>query len=103
MPPAGDAPVWSVEEASRYFADAGIPVEPRRLAAIIRALDWRPVGETRSGVKGGRGKALYLTSDFQRLHRDLAEWLVRIPDPGAGSSEDPREAAGSLRQGGFGV
>jgi CubicO group peptidase (beta-lactamase class C family) len=80
-----------VEEAADYFAAAEVPVEPRRLAAIIRALAWRPVGETRSGERGGRGKAQYLARDFQMLHRDLAEWLVRIPDPGAGASSDPRE------------
>lgn len=93
MPPAAGppAPAWTVEEASAWFSAAGVPVEPRRLAQIIRALAWRPVGETRSGDRGGRGKALYSSRDFQTLHRDLAEWLVRIPDPGVGASPDPRE------------
>jgi hypothetical protein len=93
-PPAeAPPPPWTVEQACDWFAAAGVPVPggPRRLAAIIKALAWKPVGETRSGERGGRGKALYSSRDFQLLHRDLAEWLARIPDPGAGASEDPRE------------
>lgn len=93
MPPAEPPqPAWTVEEACDYFAAAGIPVEPRRLAAIIRALAIAPVGSTRSGERGGRGKALYPVADLQALHRDLAEWLARIPDPPPGASADPREA-----------
>lgn len=87
-PPAEQpTPAWTIEQASDYFAAAGVPVEPRRLASIIRALAWRPVGETRSGERGGRGKALYPARDFQLLHRDLAEWLARIPDPGVSADQ----------------
>jgi hypothetical protein len=75
---------WTVDEASAYFAAAGLPFPPRRLLMIIRALGWRPVGATPSGPAGGRGKALYPVRDFQELHRDLAGWLTRIrpEDPG---------------------
>jgi hypothetical protein len=84
-PPEPPPPAWTIDDAVAVFARAGVPVGPdpddaaRRLTAIIRALGWRPIGETRSGEKGGRGKALYPAQDFQDLHRDLAEWLIRIP------------------------
>jgi hypothetical protein len=72
--------MWTLEEASAYFAESGIPVEPRRLAAIIRALEIRPAGEGPSSHRGGRGRALYWASDLQKLHRDLAEWLMTIAE-----------------------
>jgi hypothetical protein len=94
-PVAPPPPAWTIDQACDYFAAAGLPIPggPRRLAAIIgrRALAWQPVGETPSGERGGRGKALYPARDFQLLHRDLADWLARIPDPGEGASSDPRE------------
>jgi hypothetical protein len=93
--PAEPPPTWTVDQAVAYFAAAGVPVgpdpaaAPRRLAAIIKALDLRPVGRTPSGPQGGVGKALYSTAELQALHRDLAEWLIRIPDPGPGAPGDP--------------
>lgn len=89
-PAEPDPPLWTVEQAAAYFAAAGIPVDPRRLAVIIgaRGLAWTPVGETRPGEKGGRGKALYPVQDFQDLHRDLAEWLIRIPQPEPGATPE---------------
>ena len=89
--PEPPEPTWTVDQACEYFAASGIPVAPRRLAAIIRALAISPAGETRAGERGGRGKALYSVRELQALHRDLAEWLIRIPDPGPGASEDPRQ------------
>jgi hypothetical protein len=70
-----------------YFAASGIPVSAKRWAALLRDLAVRPAGETQAGPRGGRGKALYYTREMQELHRDLAEWLIRIPD---GASPDPR-------------
>jgi hypothetical protein len=82
MPP-GPPPTWTVEQAAAMWAAAGLPLHPdpaeatRRLTLIIRGLGWHPSGETRSGAKGGRGKAVYPAADFQRLHRDLAGWITR--------------------------
>ena len=84
-------PTWTVEQASAYFAASGIPFDAWRLALVIKALSIRRAGEARPGPSGGRGKAMYPVGDLQALHRDLAEWLIRIPDPGPGASEDPRE------------
>lgn len=66
---------WTITEACAQFADTGIPIDPRQLRLIIRALRIRPVGETTPGGRGGRGHALYPIDQLQRLHAALAPWL----------------------------
>ena len=78
------AHVWTVEEACAYFADGGAPVDPDRLRLVIRALRWKPCGETPSGEKGGRGKPLYPIADLMKLHSFVLPWLM-VQDPGAGT------------------
>lgn len=68
---------WTVAEACEEFERAGLPVDPKRLRAIIRNLPgFRPVGETRAGPQGGRGHPLYEIGALQRLHSALAPWLT---------------------------
>jgi hypothetical protein len=68
---------WTIPEAVAEFERAGMPVEERRLRAIIRNLPgFSPVGETRSGPAGGRGHPLYEIGSLQRLHAALAPWLT---------------------------
>ena len=94
----GDEPAWTLDQACDYFAAGGVPIGPRHLAAIIRDIRAAaraagaadplvPVGETRSGELGGRGKALYRVSELMELHRDLARWVAAVPDPGAGGDQ----------------
>jgi aromatic ring-cleaving dioxygenase len=72
-----DAIGWTVGEACAEFERAGMPVEERRLRAIIRNLPgFNPVGETKSGPIGGRGHPLYEIAQLQRLHAALAPWLT---------------------------
>jgi hypothetical protein len=68
---------WTIAEAVAEFERAGMPVEERRLRAIIRNLPgFNPVGETRPGPAGGRGHPLYEIGSLQRLHAALAPWLT---------------------------
>ena len=68
---------WTVKEACAEFERAGLPVDPQRLAVIIRNLPGLTrIGEKPSGTHGGRGDALYQISDLQRLHAALAPWLT---------------------------
>lgn len=76
-------PAWTLEEASAYFADGGVPIEIERLRLIIRELrkasggrTWAPVGESAPGDKGGRGKPLYPVADLMRLHAAIAPWIA---------------------------
>lgn len=69
------AAAWTIDEASAEFARTGIPMQPAQLRAIVRALHWKPAGETASGEHGGRGHALYPIADLQRLHAALSPWL----------------------------
>lgn len=71
---------WTVSEACAEFERAGLPVDPGRFRMAIRAVKLRPVGETPSGEKGGRGQALYEIGQLQRLHSALAPWLT-MQDP----------------------
>ena len=72
-----DAIGWTIAEAAAEFERAGVPVEERRLRAIIRNLPgFNPVGETKSGPTGGRGHPLYEIGALQRLHAALAPWLT---------------------------
>jgi hypothetical protein len=78
-------PAWTVDEACQWFADGGIPIEPGRLRLIIRALRWKPVGESPPGEHGGRGYPLYPIADLMKLHASLAPWLVaQAPRNGPG-------------------
>jgi hypothetical protein len=68
---------WTIPEAVAEFERAGLPVEERRLRAIIRNLPGlNPIGETRPGPAGGRGHPLYPIGELQRLHSALAPWLT---------------------------
>jgi hypothetical protein len=68
---------WTISEACAEFERAGLPVEERRLRAIIRNLPGlNPVGKTPSGPNGGRGHPLYEIGQMQRLHSALAPWLT---------------------------
>jgi hypothetical protein len=72
-----DAGGWTIPEAAAEFERVGLPVEERRLRAIIRNLPgFSPVGETKSGPAGGRGHPLYEIGSLQRLHAALAPWLT---------------------------
>jgi hypothetical protein len=73
---------WTIAEACAEFQRAGMPVEERRLRAIIRNLPGlNPVGKTPSGPNGGRGHPLYEIGQLQRLHAALAPWMT-VPPPG---------------------
>lgn len=68
---------WTISEACAEFERAGLPVDPKRLRAIIRNLPGlTPVGETPSGQLGGRGHPLYEIGQLQRLHAALAPWFT---------------------------
>lgn len=72
----GRQTAWTIDEAVRYFADSGLPVNARQLTAIIRALPrLTAIAETPPGGKGGRGHAMYDIGDLMRLHSALAPWL----------------------------
>lgn len=83
-------PEWTLEEASAYFAEGGVPIETERLRLIIRALKWKPVGERRLEGVTGRGKPTYEVAALMRLHSAIAPWIaVQGPlsgyDPETGS------------------
>jgi hypothetical protein len=68
---------WTLEEACAQFEAAGMPVSERRFRIIVRNLPGlQPVGETKSGERGGRGQFLYEIGQMQRLHAALAPWLT---------------------------
>jgi hypothetical protein len=67
---------WTISEACAEFERAGLPVDPARFRMAIRAVQLKPVGETTSGGRGGRGHALYEIGQLQRLHAALAPWLT---------------------------
>jgi hypothetical protein len=67
---------WTLEEACAEFERAGVPIEPARFRMAVHAVRLRPVGETKSGERGGRGHALYEIAQLQRLHAALAPWLT---------------------------
>lgn len=68
---------WTISEACAEFDAAGMPVDPRRFRIIVRNLPGLvPVGETKSGERGGRGQFLYEIGQMQRLHAALAPWLT---------------------------
>jgi hypothetical protein len=83
-----DVPLWTLEEASAWFAESGIPIETERLRLIIRALKWKPAGATPSGQAGGRGQARYPIADLMKLHAAVAPWIV-AQGPMAGMEPDP--------------
>jgi hypothetical protein len=73
---------WTIDEAVAEFARQGMPVDPGRFRAAVRAARLQRIGETSSGAKGGRGQALYDIGQLQRLHAALSPWLVpRNPPP----------------------
>ena len=73
---------WTISEAVAEFEAAGMPVDPRRFRIIVRNLPGlQPVGETKSGERGGRGQFLYEIGQMQRLHSALAPGLA-VPPPG---------------------
>ncbi len=73
---------WTISEACREFEAAGMPVDCRRFRIIVRNLPGLvPVGEAKSGERGGRGQFLYEIGQLQRLHSALAPWLT-VPESG---------------------
>lgn len=63
---------WTIPEALRQFADAGMPVDEARFRiAVTRGVRIRRAGEMRQppGSKGGRGQVVYDIGQLQRLHR----------------------------------
>jgi hypothetical protein len=81
-------PLWTLEEASGWFAESGLPIEEERLRLIIRALKWKPVSHAPSGPAGGRGQARYSIADLMRLHAAVAPWIA-MQGPLAGLDPDP--------------
>lgn len=67
---------WTIAEAVAEFERQGMPVDPDRFRAAVRAVRLQRTGETSSGAKGGRGQAMYDIGQLQRLHSALAPWLV---------------------------
>lgn len=63
---------WTIDEALAEFERQGMPVDPVRFRAAVRAFRLKRVGEAQSGAKGGRGHARYQISELQRLH----SWMV---------------------------
>ena len=89
-PPGEPRPEWTLEEASAYFAEGGVPIEATRLRMIIRGLQWKPTGERRLEGAAGRGKPTYDVAALMRLHSAIAPWIaVQGPlsgrDPTTGS------------------
>ncbi len=76
---------WTVSDALGQFDAAGMPVDQAGFRAVVRAArrtgNLRPLGETRSGERGGRGQILYEIGQLQQLHKDLARWMA-VPLPG---------------------
>jgi hypothetical protein len=80
-PPPPPDPLWTLEEASTWFAQGGVPISPARLRLIIRGLRepgniwWKPAGRAPSGPGGGVGQAKYPVRDLMLLHSSLSRWL----------------------------
>jgi hypothetical protein len=76
---------WTVSDAFDQFDAAGMPVDRAGFRAVVRAArrtgTLKPLGETRSGERGGRGQILYEIGQLQRLHAALSPWLT-VPPPG---------------------
>ncbi len=76
---------WTVSDALGQFDAAGMPLDRVGFRAVVRAArragNLRPLGETRSGERGGRGQILYPIAELQLMHKDLARWL-RVPPSG---------------------
>jgi hypothetical protein len=77
----GQPGCWTIAEACREFAAQGMPVDPARFTAVVRAVQLPRAGELRRppGGRGGRGHALYPIGELQRLHAALSPWLVNQP------------------------
>jgi len=71
---------WTVSDALGQFDAAGMPVDQAGFRAVVRAARrtgrLKPLGETRSGERGGRGQILYEIGLLQQLHKDLVPWLT---------------------------
>ncbi len=71
---------WTVSDALGQFDAAGMPVDRAGFRAVVRAARrtgrLKPLGETRSGERGGRGQILYPIAELQLMHKDLARWLT---------------------------
>ena len=71
---------WTVSDALGQFDAAGMPVDRAGFRAVVRAArrtgNLKPLGETRSGERGGRGQILYPIAELQLMHKDLARWLT---------------------------
>ena len=76
---------WTVSDALGQFDAAGMPVDQAGFRAVVRAArrtgNLKPLGETKSGERGGRGQILYPIGELQLMHKDLARWLT-VPPPG---------------------
>jgi len=86
---------WTVSDALGQFDAAGMPVDRAGFRAVVRAArrtgTLKPLGETRSGERGGRGQILYEIGQLQRLHAALSPWLT---DSRPASMLQPTELAG---------
>jgi len=86
---------WTISEACREFDAAGMPVDQAGFRAVVRAArrtgNLKPLGETKSGERGGRGQILYPIAELQHLHKDLTRWLT---DSRPASMLQPTELAG---------
>lgn len=71
-----EPPLWTINDACRYFEEAEMPIAAWRLRLMIRAISLKPAGETRSGPKGGRGEAMYDAGTLQRLHAKMMPFLA---------------------------
>jgi len=71
---------WTVSDALGQFDAAGMPVDRAGFRAVVRAArrtgNLKPLGETKSGERGGRGQILYEISQLQLMHKDLVRWLT---------------------------
>jgi hypothetical protein len=76
---------WTVSDALGQFDAAGMPLDQAGFRAVVRAArrtgNIKPLGETKSGERGGRGQIVYEIPLLQQMHKDLARWLT-VPPPG---------------------
>ena len=71
---------WTVSDAFEQFDAAGMPLDRAGFRAVVRAArrtgNLKPLGETKSGERGGRGQILYPIPEMQQMHAALVRWLT---------------------------